>query len=164
MGLQPVESVQFNSASSMSNVAASGGGATVSAQTATQSMTSVSTTSTTTAQSVDARVGEFLESFGSEIQSDQQLRMIIGLLILQALLSGDRKEGDVQGGEMNIAAMMADMLANKQDAGIISQTNIVQIQQQSSLVVTDQAVQTLAGDGSSVGGEDSPGSRLDVTG
>ena len=127
-------------------------------------MVTSSSSTTTSAMFIDARVGEFLSSLGGELQTDQQLRMMIGLLILQALLSGDRKDGDVQGGELLTASLMAGLLGGQQDPGIISETNIVQIQQQSTLVMTDHAVQTLASDASNIGGENSAGSRLDVSG
>lgn len=164
MGLQPVESVGIQGTGGMSTAPASKPAEATAAQTSAGASSTTSMTSSTSAMMIHSRVDEFLSSFGSELQSDQQLRMIIGLLILQALLGNDRKESDVQGGELMTASLVASMLdGGKNEAAIISETNIVQIQQQSTLVMTDQAIQTLADDGSSIGGEDSPGSRLDVT-
>ncbi len=168
MGLQPVDSVRLPNAGQTAQASPSNASQSAPAMSNTQSSSaaimSSSTSTTTSSMFIDARVGEFLGSIGGELQSDQQLRMIIGLLILQALLSGDRQEGDVQGGELMNATLLAGMLHEQRDVGIISETNIVQIHQQSSLVMTDHAVQTLAGDGSNIGGENSPGSRLDVSG
>ncbi len=115
----------------------------------------------TAATSVQSRVDTFLASFGDELAGDQQLRMIIGLLILSALLG---KEGDQP---MSKAAEMGGLLSDlgsltqRNQVAVFSATNIIQMQQQSTLVYSDQAVQaTTEGQPS---GQAGGGTRLDVT-
>ena len=50
------------------------------------------TAATTNVITVQSRVDEFLMTFGSEIASDQHLRMMIGLMILNALLGNNEEE------------------------------------------------------------------------
>lgn len=114
-----------------------------------------------TAVSVQAQVDGFLQSFGSELAGDQQLRMVIALLILQALMRQQRDEGDVQGGEMAVLNAAAEALGRRPSYTVFSETNIIQMQHQSTLLITDQAVQTLDGSASG-GGQVSTGENLDV--
>jgi len=128
-------------------------------------------TLSTTAVMVQAKVDSFLASFGQEIGSDQQLRMIIALLILNALLGRDQDQPTNRASELagitsGLAGLASglDGLGRRSEIAMFSATNIIQIQHQSTLVYSDQAIQTLTGSGGQSAGQDSSGMRLDVTG
>lgn len=119
---------------------------------------------TVTASTVQSRVDSFLASFGEALPSDQQLRMIIALLILQALLGKEDDQPMSKAAELAGIAVGLEILGRRPDPAIISATNIIQIQHQSTLVYTEQAVQTLTEAGGQTGGQDPTGARLDVSG
>ena len=117
---------------------------------------------TTTALNVQASVDALLESLGEGLASDQQLRMIIALLILNALLGKDQDQPTNKSAELAGLLTGSGLFGGRSRLAIFSATNIIQIQHQSTLVYTDQAVQTIAGD--APGGQDPRGSQLDTTG
>ena len=119
---------------------------------------------TVTASMVHSRVETFLASFDEALPSDQQLRMMIALLILQALLGKEDDQPMSKAAELAGIAVGLEVLGRRPDPAIISATNIIQIQHQSTLVYTEQAVQTLTESGGHSGGQDATGARLDVSG
>jgi len=91
---------------------------------------------------VNSRVDTMLASFGGEMAADQQLRMIIALLILNALLGGGDSQPS-QASDRSIELMAGlEALGRRSDVAQFSATNIIQIRHQSTLVYTEQAVQT----------------------
>lgn len=115
-----------------------------------------------TAISAQSQVDDLLASFGSELAGDQQLRMMIALLILQALLGRDEDNMAHKATELAGMAANLDSFGRPTQIALFSETNIVQIQHQSTLVYSDQAIHTITK--GELGSDGSPGSRLDVTG
>jgi hypothetical protein len=111
---------------------------------------------------VQSRVDAFLASFDESLPSDQQLRMVIALLILQALLGKEDDQPMSKAAELAGLAVGLEILGRRPDPVIISATNIIQIQHQSTLVYTEQAVQTLSETSAETGGQHNTGARLDV--
>jgi hypothetical protein len=91
---------------------------------------------------VHTHVDAMLAAIGPEVQNNQFLRMIIGLLILQALLANDG--GNQQVGTNALLDLLGLSGANRQSevVSMHSATNVVQIEQQSSVVMTSQAALT----------------------
>lgn len=116
----------------------------------------------TTALSIHTQADALVASFGSKAQGDQSLRMIIALLILEALLGKDGGKGSSKASEMGGLAAGFAGFTQRTDLALFSSTNIVQLQHQSTQVYTDQAVQTSAGS-SDAGGAGAAGTHLDVT-
>ena len=121
--------------------------------------TSTTTVSSVRATSVYAQVDAMLAAVGGSVQNNELLRMIIGLLILQVLMGADG------GGQESAAGALLGMLAQA-DAGrqggvasLHSATNVVQIQQQSTVLTTSQAVLSPT---ATEGGPNNPGSQVDV--
>ncbi len=110
--------------------------------------------------SVQTQVDDLLASFGPELAGDQQLRMIIALLILQALLGRDEDNTSHKATELAGLAANLDSFGRPSQIALFSETNIVQIQHQSTLVYSDQAIQTTTE--GELGGGGASGSRLDV--
>ena len=125
-----------------------------------QTATSVSATSSVTNISVVySRVDSMLDSLGLDQQANQVLRMILALLIMEALLGQDG--GSRQSGGVGLSA--TDILAHhgmrSENMGIQAETNMIQIQQQSTTLTTSQAVQSLT-DANEQG--DAEGTTLDT--
>ena len=114
------------------------------------------------ALAVRTNVDTLLASFTSEMSGEQQLRMIIALLILNALLGGDEKGTSSKAGELAGLASAIGQFGQREGFALFSATNIIQIQHQSTLVMTNQAVQTLGE--ANLGDQGASGSRLDVSG
>lgn len=119
-------------------------------------------TLTSTAVMIQTQVNSLLASFPSEMNGEQMLRMIIALLILQALLGKQDGQPMSQMAQLGGLAGGLDAFGRRSEFVLFSSTNIVQIQHQSTLVYTPQAVQTITE--GEPGGQDAPGSRLDVSG
>lgn len=165
-GIQPVSSwfsgpIQWpqrnaNAAASGAASESIGGGA---AGISAGATTTISSTSTVMS-AVHSRVDSMLSSLGLDSQTNDVLRMIIGLLILEALLARDG--GSQQAGGAGLqdfgSALRASAFAPLL-GGYHSETNLVQISHQSTTVSTSWAVQStgLSGDGS-----DSSGAHLDT--
>jgi hypothetical protein len=164
-GIQPVSSwfsgpIQWP----QGNVNAAAGGA-VSESTGGQSAgmaagATATISSTSTVMSVvHSRVDSMLSSLGLDTQANEVLRMIIALLILEALLARDG--GSQQAGGAGLqdfgSALRASVFAPLR--GYHSETNLVQISHQSTTVSTAWAIQStgLSGDGS-----ESSGANLDT--
>ncbi len=96
-----------------------------------------------------------------EMATEQRLRMVIALLILQMLLGKDSDDSTSSANELAKLAIGLDALGGRNQPVIFTSTHIVQMQYQSTLVYSDLAVETFAQAGG--GGQDDPGSRLDVT-
>ena len=88
---------------------------------------------------VHTQVDAMLSAIGGDVQNNQMLRMIIGLLILQALLANDG--GNQQAGASAMLDLLGQNGANRQATllSLHSATNAVQIEQQSTVVMTGQA-------------------------
>lgn len=115
-----------------------------------------------TAISVQSKVDMLLQSIEPSLGADQQLRMIIALLILNALL-GRNDERSGGGAELAGLASGLDTLGSRRtECAMFSATNIIQIQHQSTLVYTEQAVHSIGDEAGGGGSSDAP--RLDVTG
>jgi hypothetical protein len=120
--------------------------------------TTISSTSTVMSV-VHSRVDSMLSSLGLDTQTNEVLRMIIGLLILEALLARDG--GSQQAGGAGLqdfgSALRASLLSPLMSYH--SETNLVQISHQSTTVSTSWAIQStgLSGDGS-----ESSGANLDT--
>lgn len=115
---------------------------------------------TGSAAAVQSQVDTLLASFGSEVAGNQFLRMIIALLILNALLGKQDDEHTSKASQLAGLAGGLNSLGRSADYAMFSETNVIQIQHQSTLVYTDQALQS-AGGGEATGGG-STGPRLDV--
>jgi hypothetical protein len=106
------------------------------------SSTSVQTSNVTMVQS---QVNSMMSSIGGGLENNQMLKMVIGLMIMQALLSG--KGGGGGGGEQQqmAAGMLLGMLegagsnVQSQMFSMQSATNTVQIQNSSTVLETSQA-------------------------
>ncbi len=87
---------------------------------------------------IHTQVDAMLESIGGGVQDNQMLRMIIGLLILQALLAEDG--GNQQPPIDRLVGLLGSVGgARSQALSLHSATNVVQIQQQSTVLMTSQA-------------------------
>jgi hypothetical protein len=108
---------------------------------------------------VYSRVDNMLSNVGLNLQDNQMLRMIIALMILQAMLS---QEGtDQQGGGVGLLSGVGGRSdSTSAFLAIQSQTNIVQVQHQSAAMLTSQAIQSLGLEGGQ--GQDN-GARLDLS-
>ncbi len=104
-----------------------------------------------------------------EMTAEQHLRMIIALLILQMLLGKDTDDSTSSANELAKLAIGLDALGGRNQPVIFTSTHIVQMQYQSTLVYSDlgelQPHQPTDSNPwvSGGGGQDDPGSRLDVT-
>jgi hypothetical protein len=103
---------------------------------------------------VHTSVDAMLAQIGGGVQNDTYLRMIIALLILNALLNGERASSDSAVGLPNASRppSSASLLS------LHSETNSIQIQEQSVMLATNQAVQTISDGGDS----QTHGGRVDL--
>jgi len=124
------------------------------------SSTGVSLSSTLNITLVNSQVDAMLGAIGGGVQDNKLLRMMIALLILQALLTNDSEQ------QQGAVASLLDSLGQADGGrrggtiGLQSATSVVQIQQQSTVLATDQAVVSLTGTGGESGGT---GEGLDLT-
>ena len=88
---------------------------------------------------IHTHVDAMLAAIGGEAQNNQLLRMMIALLILQALLGNDG--GNQQAGASALLDLLGQTGANRHSemVSLHSATNVVQIEQQSEVVMTSQA-------------------------
>lgn len=104
---------------------------------------------------IDQMVRQFLGDVGGGLDTNQSLRLLIALLILNALLAAD-------GGSQQQPSL--DLLgtgrSNRMSFDIQSATSIVQVSHFSSTLMSSQAIQSLS---QSPGGEDGTGARLDLS-
>ena len=120
--------------------------------------TSISAVSNTTSM-VYSRVDAMLSNVGMNLQDNQMLRMIIALLVLQALL-GQEGTNQSQGGGLGLLAGAGGRAESTSALlSLQSQTNVVQIQHQSSTMLTSQAIQSI---GLESGQNQDGGERLDL--
>ena len=131
------------------------------AQAGIQTSSAVSITSSSTSISmVYSQVDMMLGNVGIDLQDNQVLRMIIALMILEALLAQDG--GNQQAGGVGLLAGIGQQSSSMASfLSIQSETNVVQIQQQSSALSSGQAIQSI---GLGAGESDTNGSRLDTSG
>jgi hypothetical protein len=162
--IQPVSSGNGGYASRITppSVAPTGAGrpgATSAGQTAAQigGSSLTITASTTNVAMVHAQVDSMLNSVGLDIGDNQVLRMIIALMIMEALLAQDG--GNQQAGGLGLFAGMDQQRADASYLSIQSETSTIQIQQQSSSLVTSQGIQALGLPG---GQSEAGGSQLDL--
>ncbi|MFQ5489350.1 MAG: hypothetical protein ACE5GE_01400 [Phycisphaerae bacterium] len=131
-----------------------------SASAASSSTTVASMSSSTSITMVNTQVDAMLESLGGGLQDNQMLKMVIALMILQAMLA---KDGGSQqaaiDGLMNVLGAVGSR--GSQAISIQSATNVVQIQQQSNVLMTSQAA--LAPEAAQGDPTDSSGENLDMT-
>jgi hypothetical protein len=94
-----------------------------------------------------------------DIGNNQLLRMMLALLILEALLAqdGGGQQAGAGAGSLSGNGSRGSMLASMMS--VQSETSIVQIQHQSTTLATSHAVQSL---GATSGDPQSDGSQLDV--
>lgn len=131
------------------------------AQAGIQTGSAMSITSTSTSISmVHSQVDTMLGNVGIDLENNQVLRMIIALMILQALLAQDG--GNQQAGGVGLLAGTGQRSGSM--AGFLSiqsETNVVQLQQQSTALSSTQGIQSI---GLGAGEGNANGSRLDTSG
>lgn len=120
---------------------------------------SVSMVSSVNTTAIYSHVDTMLAAVGGGVQDNQLLRMIIGLLILQVLMGVDG--GNQQTGAGALLGMLGLAGADRQTqaATLHSATNVVQIEQQSTLLTTSQAVLSPT---ATEGDPNDPGSQVDL--
>lgn len=125
--------------------------------TASSNMTSMS--STTSVTMINTQVDTMLASLGGGLQDNQLLKMVIALMILQALLAtdGGSQQAAIDG-LLNVLGAVAGR--GSQAVSLQTATNVFQIQQQSTILMTGQAA--LAPDAAQ-GDPNEPGENLDMT-
>jgi hypothetical protein len=103
---------------------------------------------------VYSRVDSLMNSVGLDLQNNQLLRMIIAFMIMQALLGQEDGNQQTRGADI-LGAGLGQTQSNATFLSMQSETNTVQIQHQSSLLSTAQAVQSLgtAAEDTSQGGQ-----------
>jgi hypothetical protein len=115
---------------------------------------------------VQSQVNSMLSSIGGGLENNQMLKMIIGLMIMQALLGG--KGGGGGGGDEQqqmAAGMLLGMLegagsnVQSQVFSMHSATNTVQIQNSSTVLETSQAALTPT---ATEGDPEQAGSNIDL--
>ena len=123
------------------------------------SASSVSMVSSVNTTAIYAQVDQMLAAVGGGVQDNQLLRMIIGLLILQVLMGADG--GNQQTGAGALLGMLGLAGAGReaQVATLHSATNVVQVEQQSTLLTTSQAVLSPT---ATEGDPNDPGSQVDL--
>lgn len=117
------------------------------------------TSSSTSISMVYSQVDVMLGNVGIDLEDNQVLRMIIALMILEALLAQDG--GNQQAGGVGLLAGIGQRSSSM--AGFLSiqsETNIVQMQQQSTALSSTQAIQSI---GLGAGEDNTNGSRLDTS-
>ena len=115
--------------------------------------------STTSVTMINTQVDAMLESLGGGLQDNQLLKMVIALMILQALLAkdGGSQQAAIEG-LLNVLGVVAGR--GSQAVSLQSATNVVQIQQQSTVLLTSHAALT---PDSAKGDPQEPGENLDMT-
>jgi len=94
--------------------------------------------------SINMQVSNMLQNIGGGLQDNQLLQAVIALLILQSMLSQDG--GSQQSTIQNLVDILGSGLGSGQGQGsqqtfsMQSATNVLQIQQQSTTLSTNQAV------------------------
>lgn len=136
------------------NVEAAGSMQQSNAASVTMSNTSIKITS------VDMQVGQMLGNIDPSLANNQFLKMMIALMIMEALLSNDG--GSQQSGQAALKAFeqFASSSSNASFLTIESSTNTVQIQQQSTRLDTVEAVQTMSQASQT---SDRPGGQIDTS-
>ena len=107
--------------------------------TATQASTAMEVSSTLNVTMVYSQVDAMLSNVGGGTQDNQLLRMVIALMIMQALLAED---GGSQQSGANALMDLLGLSGGSGQSGMIglhSATNVIQIQQQSTVLMTGQA-------------------------
>ncbi len=108
---------------------------------------------------VHSQVDALLNSIGGGMENNKLLRMMIGLLIMQALLSNEQEQQ--QAAVTGLLDSLGMGAADRQSSvGIHSATNVVQIQQQSVTLSTSQAV---VGSTGAEGDPQDSGSQIDLS-
>jgi hypothetical protein len=107
---------------------------------------------------VNTHVEAMLQGIGGGLQDNQMLRMVIALLILQALLAkdGGSQQSAIEG-LINLIGMGGQ---RTQSVSMHSATNVVQIQQQSTVLMTGQAAVGATG---AEGDPNASGEQIDVS-
>lgn len=100
------------------------------------------TMSTSNVTMVYSQVDSLMNSVGLDLQNNQLLRMIIAFMIMQALLGQEDGNQQTRGADI-LSAGLGQATSNASFLSMQSETNIVQIQHQSSALSTAQAVQSL---------------------
>ncbi len=121
--------------------------------------TSTTMVSSVSATSVYAQVDAMLAAVGGSVQDNQLLRMIIGLLILQVLMGADGGSQESAAGALLGMLGQAGTDRHGSVASLQSATNVIQIQQQSTVLTTSQAVLSPT---ATEGDPNNPGSQVDV--
>jgi hypothetical protein len=109
---------------------------------------------------VHTQVDAMLGAIGGGVQDNKMLRMMIALLILQALLTNDQEQQDAA---MAGLLDMLGMSSGKRPTQMISlhsATDVVQIQQQSTVLATNQAALSPT---ATEGDPRDPGSQIDLS-
>jgi len=117
------------------------------------------TMSTSNVTMVYSRVDSLMSSVGLDLQNNQLLRMILALMIMQALLGQEDGNQQVRGADI-LSAGLGRTLSSVSVLSMQSETNVVQIQHQSSTLSTAQAVQSLG----TAAPDGSQGQRMDMVG
>ncbi|MCP4247938.1 MAG: hypothetical protein GY778_12895 [bacterium] len=109
---------------------------------------------------VYSQVDAMMSNIGGGIQDNKLLRMMIALMIMQALLAEDG--GNQQAGANALMDLLGHSGGSQQSGmvGIRSATNVVQIQQQSAVLMTDQAATAPT---ATEGDPDSSGNNVDLS-
>lgn len=108
---------------------------------------------------VHTEVDAMLQAIGGGVQDNQLLRMVIALMILQALLAQDG--GSQQAAIDGLLDVLRTGTGQRTAAmSMHSATNMVQIQQQSTVLMTGQAALATTG---AEGDPSGPGERMDLS-
>ena len=108
---------------------------------------------------VHTQVDTMLQAIGGGVQDNQLLRMVIALMILQALLAKDG--GSQQAAIDGLLDVLRTGAGQRTTAvSMHSATNVVQIQQQSTVLMTGQAALAPT---HAEGDPNGPGGRMDLS-
>ncbi len=108
----------------------------------TSNMAATSASSQMSVTSVNMQVSSMLQNIGGGLQDNQFLQAVIALIILQAMLANDggNQQSAIQDLVNLLGAGQGQGRGSQQTLSFQSATNIVQIQQQSAMLATPQAV------------------------
>lgn len=131
-------------ASQSGEAAKLGSSATTSSQTMSSQTTSIHSSMTHVTQ-VSSRVDSLLSDLGIDLQSNQLLRMIIGLMILELLLGKDGEAAPGNGGEFDMLSRLDGNSQSSRTLMIQSSTSTYSADYYSSELTGARAVQSSAG-------------------
>ena len=149
--LSPARTVPGGLASS--GAAASASSATISSQTM-----SIQSSQTSITQ-VSSQVDTFLNALGADLQNNELLRMVIGLLILQLLLGMDGEGGGRGGNESGALARLSSSSQSSRMLLVQSSTSVVQFDYAATELSVASGMQSSAG----AQPDGDPGEQIDLS-